>query len=256
MKNYFSMNTMPRKSIAIALSAGAALGFVFVSPMSARAQDTTASAGVDKKISLNFQNAPIQTVLKTLFSSVGINNSIDQNVVGTVTIDVRDVSFLVALRSLLRAANPPLAYDVNDSIYHVYVKATTAPDATQTPTQVQAAPQVVPEGYHGYPLKIYHYDAAFIGSLFGRKTIVIPPNFVYASGGGGRGGNQGGGNQGGGSQGGFGGGSSGGFGGGSSGGFGGGGGGFGGGSSGGFGGGGGGFGGGSSGGFGGGGGGF
>lgn len=149
----------------------------------ARSQSPVPVDAVAKRVSLNFQNAPVQTVLKTLFGGVGFNNSIDQNVVGTVTIDVRDVSFPVALRSLLRAANPPLAYDISDNIYHIYVKSVAVPDAVPVSAQAQTAARVVTEGYHGYPLKISSYDAAFIGSLFGRNTMTVPPNLVYPTGG-------------------------------------------------------------------------
>ena len=215
-----NIKTAARRWTTLALAAGVCAGLVCALPIGAQAQDPTTTGGVTKKISLTFQNASIVTVLKTLFSSVGINNSIDQSVTGTVTIDVRDVSFTTALNALLRAANPPLSYDQNDGIYHIFVK-NTAPDTTTQTTQPGPVTQTatLPEGFHAYRIPIDHYDAAYIASLLAKKgtgVTVVTPNFVYASSGGGGAG--GGGGRGGG--GGFGGGGGGGFGG-SSGGFGG-----------------------------------
>lgn len=207
---------------AAALAAGACAVLMLAVPTGSAQAQAAGGAVSTKPISLTFQNAPIQAVLKTLFSSVGVNNSIDPNVQGTVNIDVRDVSFDVALRQLLRAANPPLSYDITDGVYHISVKNNNGPDPnTQQPAQAQSTAPL-PEGYHAYRIPIDHYDAAYIASLLSKARgglTVVMPNFVYASGGG-QGGGQGG--RGGGGQGG-------GFGGGGGGGIGGGGGGFGGG---------------------------
>lgn len=215
-----------RSKMAV-LAVGTCAGLMLTMP-AGKAQAAGASV-TTKPISLTFQNAPIQSVLKTLFSSVGVNNSIDPNVQGTVNIDVRDVSFDVALRQLLRAANPPLTYDVTDGVYHVSVKNNNGPDpnASQQAAQPSAAAPL-PEGYHAYRIPIDHYDAAYIASLLSKSRgglTVVMPNFVYASGGG----QSGSGQRGGGSGGGFGGGGGGQSFGGGGGGFGGGGGGFGGG---------------------------
>ena len=210
----------------------------FTQPLSAQAQATPAS-GITKPISLTFQNAPIQSVLKALFSSVGVNNSIDQNVAGTVNIDVKDVTFDVALRQLLNSVNPPLKLDIQDGIYRVSVRPPDAP-ITQTPVDPNGGgtpPPSAVDTIRRYTIKIDHFDVIYMANLLktARATgqvIPVYPTFnggagtgANGSGAGGAGGGFGGA---GGAGGGFGGGSIGGFGGGSTGGFGGGGGGFGG----------------------------
>lgn len=188
--------TRAPRSRASIIAVGACAALMLALP-NGQAHAQAAAAGKGKPISLTFQNAPIQAVLKTLFSSVGVNNSIDPNVQGTVNIDVRDVSFDVALRQLLRAANPPLSYDITDGVYHISVKNNAGADATQQPTTPQTTAPL-PEGYHAYRIPIDHYDAAYIASLLSKARnglTVVMPNFVYASGGGQGGGQGGGGGQ-------------------------------------------------------------
>jgi hypothetical protein len=195
------------------------------------AQDPAAATNADKKISLNFQNAPVQTVLKTLFNSIGANNSIDADVQGPVNVTMNNVTFDVALRSLLRAANPPLTYDLTDNVYHVRVKRAAAP--ATTPFNNGGA-LVTPASTPGktnnsdkrlFKLPVDHMDVAaliYLNVFTDEKMVTLVPSYgTEVSNSGGSNGNSGGNNNGGGS-GGFGGGSSGGFGGGSSGGFGGG----------------------------------
>lgn len=183
-----------RVSGTAALALSACAGLMLALPAQ-RAQAQAAGSVSTKPISLTFQNAPIQSVLKTLFSSVGVNNSIDPNVAGTVNIDVRDVSFDVALRQLLRAANPPLTYDITDGVYHISVKNNAGPDtgAGQAPAQAQTTAPL-PEGYHAYRIPIDHYDASYIAGLLSKSRgglTVVMPNYVL--GGGGQGGQSGGG---------------------------------------------------------------
>jgi uncharacterized membrane protein YgcG len=193
--------------------------------------------GVTKTVSLNFQRAPIDTVLQILFKSAGLNYSIDSSVTGNVTVTFNDVSFDTALNSVLRAVDPPLTYDIEDGVYHVRPQA--AETSTTTPgrpgTQAQPVVTAPEETIHGYHLPINWYDAyvmaGFVSQSSGRGGIIqITANNQPQGGGGGAGGfgGVGGANRGGG--GGFGGGGGGGFGGGGGGrgGYGGGGGGFGG----------------------------
>lgn len=166
-----------------------------------------ASAGASKTVSLNLVNQPIQTALRLLFNSEGLNYSIAQNVGGTVSINVNNVSFDVALKALLSAANPPLAYDVNDGIYRISIKRRARPVAV-APVVTHAAKQET----QGYVLPINQYDAGMIaqliagedssassyGSQRGRRgssmgtgggggVVIVPPNFPISSTGSGQG---------------------------------------------------------------------
>lgn len=99
-----------------------ALCTVALAPIGARAQQVDPNA--NKPISLNFEQAPIQNVLKAIFSSVGANYSVDPDVQGNVNIQMNNVGFDAALQSLLSSMNPPLTYDYDpaSNTYHVRVR--------------------------------------------------------------------------------------------------------------------------------------
>jgi hypothetical protein len=200
----------------------------------ARAQDATLPT---KEVNITLNQAPVRTALDTLFKSAGLNYTIDPAVTGLVTVSLRAIPFDVALRSILRSSDPPLAYTVEDGVYNIHPRQQvidiTSPDAT-TPavapaaasgTDVSTATQVV-------QLKLNYANAALIllraltgGGAAGSGLIPAldaPPN-SNRGGGGNTGGLGGSGGFGGGNSGGFGGGNSGGFGGGGNSGFGGGG---------------------------------
>ena len=73
-------------------------------PPAARAQD---AGGAGKPVTISLQNAPVQTVLRSLFKSAGKNFTIDPGVAGTVTVDVTGVPFDTALQAVLSGTNPP-----------------------------------------------------------------------------------------------------------------------------------------------------
>ena len=258
----------------------AGIGTLSAGPL-ARSASAQAAAVAPKQlppISLDLRDAPIRQALEQLFSSAGVQFSIDNSVAGFVTLKIVDQPFDNALRVLLRSSSQPLTYTKENDVYFIKPRVidtmaglnTAPPDA---PNALGAEdPNADNSRFEQIPLM--YADAYDLNRVLGGITLL--PTFVRESGGGGGGGGQGGGQGGGlggggfggggqqggfggggGQQGGFGGGQGGfgGGGGGQQGGFGGGGGGFGGGG-GGFGGGGGGFGGGSQGGFGGGGGGM
>ena len=157
-----------------------------VTQRAACAQDPAAATNADKKISLNFQNAPVQTVLKTLFNSIGANNSIDSDVQGPVNVTMNNVTFDVALRSLLRAANPPLTNDQTDNVYHVRVKRAAAPAA---PTYGGGGTQVTPASTTAktsnsdkriYKLPVDHMDVAlliYLNVFTDDKVVTLVPSY-------------------------------------------------------------------------------
>lgn len=209
----------------------------------ASAQEVGAADGA-KPISLNLINVPIQTALRTLFSSAGIRSyNIDSGVQGYANINVSDIPFSVALRQLLSSGNPPLTFSVDNGVYQIKVQAATPATPATTVVAPAAGAEVAsadqPKRY--YTIPIDSYDAFYIAQLVGQTGIVeVLPNYPSGSSQTGQGGQQGqqggfGGQRGGGGFGGpsgitsVGGAGIGGFGGGGMGGFGGGGGGFGGG---------------------------
>ena len=219
-----------------------AIGAVTLFPAApVHAQDATLPT---KEVNITLNQAPVVTALKTLFNSAGLNYTIDPSVTGLVTVNLRALPFDVALRSILRSSDPPLAFTVEDGVYDIHPRVeqiavsttgsgTTAPAQAVTPTTAEPIQSTLTTVI---PIKLEYANAALLlrYALGTTSPGEIPPLNAPTSTGGrnGGGGNSGFGNSGSsfggssggfcGSSGGFGGGSSGGFSGGSSGGFGGG----------------------------------
>ena len=159
----------------------------------AAAQAAAAAPDTSKKISLTVTQAPIQSVLKTLFGSEGVNYTIDQDVQGNVTVDINEVTFDTALHALLRSTNPPLTYTIEgDNIYHVKVKKD---DTVVNPSGGGGGGDVNPTtsaDYSLYKIPIDRYDATYIATLLanGGNIVNVGPNSVIGSASGGGAGGQ------------------------------------------------------------------
>jgi len=154
---------------------------------------TTASAApipdsIDQKpVSLNVQQAPVTSVLRTLFKSANVNFSIDPDVRGADTITLNNVTFGAALRSILHANIPKLAYDYRDGVVHVSVAKVEAPaiptassTASTGPTTTNGAGgAVTSSGAHYFKLPVDHYDVAMMALLLRMstaKTVSLVPS--------------------------------------------------------------------------------
>ena len=205
--------------------------------------DTTSAA---KSVTLNLQNVPVQTALRTLFDRAGVSSYvIDPDVQGCANVQVSDVPLTLALRQLLHSVQAPLDFTAGNGAYHVTLRQ-AAPSAQGSPplagtgsrpTRVALADggnvgkdtggargvNATGQSLRFYPIPVNRYDAYYIAALLGAQGVVkvdvngvLPSAFGTASGG--QGGGQGGFGTGqngfGGGQGGFGGGQGGGYGGG------------------------------------------
>ena len=185
------MNTQfTRKNALLAFGALTLLGApLAAAPVQAQ---TGGAADNGKPISLNLINVPIQTALRTLFSSAGIRNyTIDPGVQGYANITVSDVPFSVALNQLLGSGNPPLEFSVVGGIYNIKVKTAAPPPAVNLAATDPNNPpaQVADQPKRFYLIPINSYDAYYIATLVGQAGIVeVVPNYPA----GGQGGNQGG----------------------------------------------------------------
>jgi hypothetical protein len=112
--------TFPAAVICAAIVGAAVIGPMLISPRAAMAQ--TEDAKAQQPVTLNFESGDINSVLQALFKDIGANYSIDPDVHGTVTISMSNVGFLAALRSVMRANNPPLTFEYVDGVYHVRLK--------------------------------------------------------------------------------------------------------------------------------------
>ena len=184
------------------MAAGALLvlgGLNMVASPAVQAQATTGGAG--GPITLNLQGAPIQTVLKNLFSSAGKNFIMDPNINGNVTVDVKNLNFDQALAAILSATYPPLAAPLENGVYHVQDAAqqqNNTPPANAAPqnnNSTNGTPDTTNDPRHFYPpIRVKHYDAYYMALLvaeFSQKggipTLVpsAPPSIGSSTGGGG-----------------------------------------------------------------------
>lgn len=216
-----------KKTSKIAMGMALALTLVSALPLMAFAQDTSF---LNKQIpSLDYQGADVREALRGLFKSVNASYSVAQDVQGTITVTLKNVTFETALQNITRQVDA--TYKIEGGVINI-IKRTidkvdiNASENAPIPTNNKVVRRI----------KIRSADPAFIALMLGgREGSQIYAGYPEISsrqkgggssggfgGSGGIGGSSGG--RGGSSGGGFGGGSSGGgFGGGSSGGIGGGG---------------------------------
>ncbi len=179
-----------RRTLALTLGGLALLG---LATPAVRAQDAATTAPT-KPISLNLHNVPIQTALQLLFTGAGIRNtSIASDVQGFANINVSDVPFDLALRTLLSSVNPPLSSDVIDGVYTIRVARPVPPPAPVVQNTVanadpnatgNASTDNQPKRF--YKIPIDKYDAYYIARLLGAQGIVqVGVNDVISGGGGG-----------------------------------------------------------------------
>src|SRR5256885_9807517 len=85
----------------------------------AAAQDQKPPELTNKKVTLNLENADLRYALKLLFTSAGVNYTLDQAVQGSVTVALTDVPFRTSLDSVLRStqSQAPLTYPAEDQGY-------------------------------------------------------------------------------------------------------------------------------------------
>ena len=114
------------RALAAIAATLATCGWVFTAgtPCASAAAGNT-SALLNKTVTLRLDRAPIRAALEALFQGRGVNYTISPAVHGVVTATLQDVPFDVALRTLLRADNPPLTYSILDGIYQIKPRNTT-----------------------------------------------------------------------------------------------------------------------------------
>jgi hypothetical protein len=134
----------------------------------ARAQEGSGDVN-NKKVSLNLENADIRYALKLLFQSVGVNYVLDQNVQGTVTVSLTDVSFRTALESILRgtASQTPLTYRAEGGVYQIAPKVELPP----TDTTVDAGEEPARPSTRPVKIQVNYADAIDLALAFGGGVL-------------------------------------------------------------------------------------
>jgi hypothetical protein len=152
--------------------------------VSAVAQEPASGGG--PKITLNLESASIADALKLLFRATGYNYTLDESVVqGYITVSLKDVSFETALRTVLRAANPPLTYRVDGGVYIISPKVETYETGGQELQQIEELPQ--PQ-VRTEKITLQHLDSLAIAQILGGGAVALNQTGWTYSGGGGYGG--------------------------------------------------------------------
>ncbi len=148
--------------------------------VSAVAQEPTSGGG--PKVTLNLESASIADALKLLFRATGYNYTLDESVVqGYVTVSLKDVTFETALRTVLRAANPPLTYRVDGGVYIISPKVETYETGGQELQQPEepSQPQVRTE-----KITLQHLDSLAIAQILGGGAVSLnQTGWTYSGGG-------------------------------------------------------------------------
>jgi len=141
--------------------------------------------GGGPRVTLNLESASIVDALKLLFRATGYNYTLDESVVqGYVTVSLKDVTFETALRTVLRAANPPLTYRVDGGVYIISPRVETFDTTTlETPVEEVSQPQVRTE-----KITLQHLDSLAIAQILGGGAVSLNQTGWTFSGGGGYGG--------------------------------------------------------------------
>ena len=171
-----------------------------------------------KPVSVTLTDAPVRTALTMLFKGVNANYTIDPSVKGTVTVNLQNVPFNVALRAVLKACSPPLQSSVGvGGVISISTKDAQPPDnatndgqvASRQGNAVQQAGSLRPPGVNQIVvvtgqnellagtegqspvdyevIKLKYADATTIASVFGplpgqAPTIIVPATLLEGAG--------------------------------------------------------------------------
>ncbi|MGC8784035.1 MAG: STN domain-containing protein [Armatimonadota bacterium] len=141
-----------------------------------------AQEGSSPRVTLTLESASIADALKLLFRSTGYNYTLDESVVqGYVTVSLKDVTFETALRTILRAANPPLTYRVDGGVYIISPKVETYETGSQDLQQPEEPPQ--PQ-VRTEKITLQHLDSLAIAQVLGGGAVSLNQSgWTYSSGG-------------------------------------------------------------------------
>ncbi len=139
-----------------------------------------AQEGSSPRVTLTLESASIADALKLLFRSTGYNYTLDESVVqGYVTVSLKDVTFETALRTILRAANPPLTYRVDGGVYIISPKVETYESTPEPQVEEPSQPQVRTE-----KITLQHLDSLAIAQVLGGGAVSLNQSGWTYSGGG------------------------------------------------------------------------
>ncbi|MEN6372045.1 MAG: hypothetical protein ABFD64_08535 [Armatimonadota bacterium] len=161
-----------RKSILIAMAVIFIVGILAISA-SAQSDDKN-----QPRITIELKDTPIRSALDTLFRGRGLSYSIGANVGGNVgSLSLRDVTFDVALKMLLKAVEPPLVYRKDGDVYVITVKSDQPDTSTFTPPTADINP---PDTTEAEDVKMEKISLSFVDA-YDLKAIIEGQNTSRSS---------------------------------------------------------------------------
>ena len=139
----------------------AILGICIVggSPMTAFGQEDISQKMIP---SLQLDQADVREALRALFKNITVSYSIAPEVQGSVTANMRDVSFQTALQNVLRQVDA--TYRVEGGVYEIIKRAeSVGPNISTGPTPTNVSTKVLRR------IKIRSADPQFIAMMIGAK---------------------------------------------------------------------------------------
>jgi len=187
------LKMLARTSLAVsALAASLALSAPLFPTCATAAPAAAGARGEASNVTLSLRDAPLRTALQTLFEGSGMQHAVEPAVPNyPITLDIRDVSFSTALRTMLRLA-PGVTFRKDGDIYIIGMRQpqveqptvgtdVTPPDQTQAVAEAQS--EKIPLNYSHYLVMSY---------VLGGQQIPTEDQVQGGGGGGGFGGGGGG----------------------------------------------------------------
>jgi len=120
-------------------------------------------------VTLNLSNASLKDALTLLFSTSSKSFSVP-DIPGVVNVNLNDVPFDIALRSILTSTGEDLTYSVTNGVYQIDVKK---PEESASATSTSATPSpVVPLPKAYVKIKVNFADSGEIALLMGGTPII------------------------------------------------------------------------------------
>ena len=174
------------RSVKLALQMGIALLLVLAVAVgyADSAATTTTTKPSEKLITLQVTNTPVIDVIDLLFSQAGYNYTVESGVSGNITLKLKGVKFVDALKSLAEGAD--LTYKVNDGRYIISAKPKPKPvvvaGSTSPETDLPLGhPDIIPDDdlgpiFYGDPEPELPGPFDIIEYPFGATNVYLFPN--------------------------------------------------------------------------------
>ncbi len=149
-------------------------------PQTVHAQNSDNELIRNTPVTLNTENAPLYSALKSVFDQAKADFTITASLKNLPITAHLNQPFRIALESVLKATGQPLTYTINDGVYHIMVAALDqGPIASEPPEETTLPPKRKPvmrefRVRNGSGLEI----AAMLGATFVPWTVSLYPPYI------------------------------------------------------------------------------